>query len=110
MEMKFELFEKLMTLAKEMWEFDDALQDVLQCDETEVTYMTDKILDIIRESMGDVGGDYSDPVTTCYILEQKWGTIPEVWHLEDKEYVINNLESLYNYLSDVKSHKVNQED
>lgn len=107
MEMKFELFEKLMNFVKEMWEFDDALQDVLHCDETEVTYMVSKILDIIRESMGDTGDECSDPVTTYYIFEQEWGTIPEVWYLGDKEYVVNNLESLYNYLSDVKSHKVN---
>lgn len=110
MEMKFELFEKLMNLVKEMWEFDNALQDVLHCDETEVTYMMGKMLDIIGESMGDVSDYDHDSVTSWYIFEQKWGAIPEVWRLEGKEYVVNNLESLYNYLSDVKSHKVNQED
>jgi len=90
-----------------MQEFDNALQGVIHCDETEVTYMMSDIIDIIQESMGDAGDEYYSPVITWYIFEQEWGTIPEVHHLEGKQYVINDLKSLYNYLSDVKSHKVN---
>lgn len=107
---KFDIFKVLLLAAKSMDELMTGLESALNIQFGDGLIM-DTQGDLLNLLVDQCEYDTDeDSVIYKYAFDDKWGSVPRTYHLQDRAYTVQDIKTLYDYLLDKFKYKeVNDE-